>query len=376
MNSNEASTLKLIISEFELLNPNIRIDLQQVPFSDAQNKYKIAAGAGDAPDVFRSEIAWIADFAELGFLVPLENSINKKELDDFLDAALTYGRYKGHLWALPQVTDCLALLYNKEVFSKANVKAPTTLDELVAVGRKLSTPSTGRYALGINPEAYWAQTFIWSFGGDLINAEQRTVEVNSPKSIEGLKFFKDLYGKYKIVSPEIDFVNGYNNMMTAFKSGKSAMIINGPWSTSDILTGAAFEDPKNLGVTVIPPGPGGNGSPVGGHSYVVYAGSKKKTESIKFIQFLSQKKNQVIFANKHNLLPTRKSAYDDPSIVRNPLLQGFKDQVEVARNRPVIPEGSRIYTSFNLGVQMILSGRETPEKAMKKVAKKWKRMLR
>ena len=110
MNSNKNFHFKVIISEFESLNPNIRIDLQQVPFSDAQNKYKIAAGAGDAPDVFRSEIAWIADFAELGFLVPLENSIDKKELNDFLDAALTYGRYKGHLWALPQVTDCLALL--------------------------------------------------------------------------------------------------------------------------------------------------------------------------------------------------------------------------------------------------------------------------
>ena len=77
-----------------------------------------------------------------------------------------------------------------------------------------------------------------------------------------------------------------------------------------------------------------------------------------------------MFANKHNLLPTRKSAYNDPSIVSNPLLQGFKAQVEVARNRPVIPEGSRIYTSFNLGVQMILSGRESPEKAMKKSSQK------
>ena len=377
MNSDETKTLQGLVSEFEKSNPGVKVNIQLVPFSEAQNKYKIAAGAGDAPDIFRSEIAWIADFAELGFLEDLTKRVSEKDRADHLEAAIAYGEYKGALYAIPQVTDCLALLYNKEIFAKKKLSPPKTMGELVEVGRQLTDQTQQVYALGINPDAYWSQVFIWAFGGDLINARKRSVELLNEKSLEGLDFFRDLYFKHQIVNPEIDFVNGYNNMMTAFKHGKTAMILNGPWSTSDILTGKAFKNSENLGVAVIPKGVK-YGSPVGGHSYVLYAGSKLKDLSFKFISFLSQKKHQVEFAKKHNLLPTRRSAYLDPAVKSNKLLQGFKEQLEVATNRPVIPEGSRIYTSFNNGVQALLSkDKEKPSsEVIRKVAKKWKKLLR
>lgn len=376
MNSEETQTLKKIIAEFEKENPTIKVRTQMVPFSDAQNKYKIAAGAGDAPDVFRAEIAWIADLAELGFLEDLKNKIPKSDLEDYLPAALAYGKYKSSLWAIPQVTDCLALLYNKSLLKSKKVKVPESFADLVKIGPSLTNPGNGEYALGFNPEGYWAQIFIWAFGGNLIDGETREILVSNEASLQGMEFLKSLYFDHKIMSDEIDFVNGYNNMMTSFKQGKTAMIFNGPWSTSDILKGEVFKDQSNLGVGIIPKGPSGFGSPVGGHSYVLYAGSKYKEASLKFIQFLSETKNQVEFAVKHNLLPTRKSAYDNKDLKKNSILQGFKAQLEVATNRPVIPEGARIYTDLNTGVQQVLSGSVEPKKAMEKVAKKWKKFLR
>lgn len=376
MNAEETQTLKFVIDEFHRDNPDVAVKIQSVPFSDAQNKYKIAAGAGDAPDVFRAEIAWIADLAELGYLEELSKSFNASYQTKFLPAALRYGQYKGKLWAIPQVTDCLALLYNKKMLKDSGAVIPKTFEQMVTMGKTLSKPAENVYALGVNPEAYWAQVFIWAYGGDLIESNTRTVKIASPKSLEGMDFLADLYHKHKIISPDIDFVNGYNNMMTAFKKGKTAMIINGPWSTSDVLSGEAFKDPSNLGVAVIPKGPAGYGSPVGGNSYVIYAGSKHKEASARFVKYMAQMKYQVLFAQKHNLLPTLKAAYEDKAVKANPILQGFKTQLEVATNRPVIPEGARIYTAFNMGVQQVLTQAKSPKIAMKKVAKKWKKLLR
>lgn len=376
MNNEESKTLTDVISKFEKLNPDIKIKAQSVPFSDAQNKFKIAAGAGNAPDVFRAEIAWIAELAELGFLFDLSATFAKDDQKDFLASPMAYGQYKGKIWAVPQGTDCLALLYNKDMFSKAGLKVPEDLSALITAGQKLSDPKNGTYALGLNPESYWVQAFIWAYGGQLIDVETRKAKISDKESLSGVQFFVDLHHKYKIASPEVDFVNGYNNMMTAFKQGKTAMIINGPWSTSDILTGSEFKGKNNLGVARIPKGPSGYGSPVGGNSLVIFAGSKKKEAAYKFIQFLTSTENQVTFAGNHNWLPTRSSAYQSPVVKNNEILQGFKNQIEVARNRPVIPEGARIYTSFDKGVQEVLTQSKTPAKAMKGVAKKWDRMLR
>ncbi|GIW23441.1 MAG: hypothetical protein KatS3mg068_2448 [Candidatus Sericytochromatia bacterium] len=57
-NKEETSTLEDIIKSYEKKNLNIKVELQQIPFSDAQNKYKTVAQAGNAPDLFRAEIAW------------------------------------------------------------------------------------------------------------------------------------------------------------------------------------------------------------------------------------------------------------------------------------------------------------------------------
>lgn len=377
MNTEESKTLMELVAEFEKANPDIKVNAQIVPFSDAQNKYRIAAAAGDAPDVFRAEIAWIADFAVAGYLEELSSRFVEKERADFLSSAMAYGEFQGKLWAVPQATDCLALLYNKDLLAKAGAKAvPDTLEEFVALGKKLTNVGSGLYALGVSPEGYWAQTFVWAYGGDLIDVKNRKALISNAKSLSGMQFFSDLFHTHKIVSPEVDFVNGYNNMMTAFKQGKTAMIINGPWATSDVLKGTAFKKPENLGIARIPKGPAGYGSPVGGNSYVVYKGSKHKEASYKFISFLTSRDAQVRFATRHNLLPTRKSAYEVGEVKTNPILQGFKSQLEVARNRPVIPEGSRIYPSLNKAVQQVLTKSKSPQGAMKHVAKKWNKMLR
>lgn len=374
MNTEETKTLEGIIKDFEKEYPHIKIDMQQVPFSDAQNKYKVAAQAGDAPDVFRAEIAWTPEYAAMGLLHPVDSYLTAADRADYLDAPMNYNIYQGTTWGVPQVTDALALLYNKRLFEEAGVSVPKTMDEFIEVGKALTIPEKGQYGFVLRGDSYWFQPFLWAFGGDLIDND-RNVLINSKESVAALQFMIDLRDVHRIVPKEVDYANDYVNMMTGFKEGKYAMIFNGPWATSDILSGKEFQDQSNFGVAPIPAGPGGQGSPVGGHNYVMAANTDHPDEAWLFISYLNSTDSQVKFAVENNLLPTRRSAYEDPAVQGNEILQGFKAQMEVATNRPVIPEGGAIYSDFTPNVQAAMSGEISAAKAIDNIERAWKRLL-
>jgi arabinogalactan oligomer/maltooligosaccharide transport system substrate-binding protein len=375
MNQEETLTLNGLVQKFMDQNADMTIQAQVVPFSDAQNKFKTVAQAGDAPDVFRAEIAWTPEFAELGFLVPLDEYVTPEDLQDYLPSALRYNQYKGHIWGIPQVTDCLALLYNKRMLHQAGLEPPTTMDELIQVAKKLTKPRRGQYGFFWRGDSYWLLPFIWAFGGDLINEEDREIYINDRGAVRGLEFYIALRDDYGVVPPEVDFANDYDNMLVGFKTGKYAMIFNGPWATADILLGEEFADPSNLGVTRIPQGPGGYGSPVGGHNYVITSSCQEVSSAYRFIHFLNRAEHQAELARRNNLLPTRKSAYDLPDVVDNAIIQGFRRQLEVAHNRPVIPEGGLIFVDFTPNLQAALNGSMTPQQALDATAEAWRELL-
>lgn len=370
-NDEETKTLKSILEDFKREYPYITVQLQQVPFSDALNKYKTVAQAGNAPDVFRAEIAWTTDLASLGYLMSLDAFMKGDLKADFLPSSLAYTQYHDHIWGVPQVTDCLALFYNKQMLPDP----PKTLDELVSIGQQISNPAEHKYAFFYRGDPYWFTPFIWAFGGDMIDSKSLEIKINQAPAVKALQYLIDLREKYKIVPNSVDFANDYENMMIGFKNSQYAMIINGPWSTADVLNGPAFKDPNNLGITRIPAGPGGNGSPVGGHNYVIAANSHKLFASWDLINFLSRPENQARFALKNNLLPTRQSTYNLAAVKDNRIIQSFKYVLDAANTRPVIPQSGAIFIDLKPAYQAALLGEKTPQAAMDQVKTAWQDLL-
>lgn len=373
-NAAETKTLQEVVANFEKTHPEIKVSLQSIPFSDAENKYKTVAQAKDAPDIFRAEIAWTAQFASLGYLMALDMFMDEKYTKDFLKAPLKYNYYDGHYWGLPQVTDCLAMMYNKEIFKTAKLEVPKTAEELVETGKKLTDIEKNKYAFFYRGDPYWFLPFMWSFGGGMLSDDKK-IMIDNQGSIDALNFLIDLRKKHKIMPETVDFANDYDNQQTGFKTGKYAMIINGPWSTSDILGGEKFKDPNNLGITRIPAGKNGFSSPVGGHNYVISSHTKHLQESWDLVNYLSQAENQAKFAIKNNLLPTRISAYERPEVKSNHLISDFKYVLESATNRPVIPEGGALFVDMKQPYQAALIQEKEPKQALGEIAAAWKKLL-
>ncbi|MBK3557625.1 extracellular solute-binding protein [Streptomyces sp. MBT56] len=369
----EDKVFKKLAEGFEKKHPKVDVKYVNVPFGEAQNKFKNAAQAGDgAPDVIRSEVAWTPDFANLGYLAPLDGTAALKNQDDFLKQAVASTKYEDKTYAVPQVIDSMGIFYNKKMFEEAGVEAPASLDDLKTVAKKIKdkTGKTGLYLRGDDP--YYFLSFLYGEGGDMVDAGSQSVTIDKP---EGVKAFKAVKALVDDGTAKTDASDGWENMMQAFKNGDVAMMINGPWAVADTLTGKEFTDKGNLGVAPVPAGSAAQGAPQGGHNLAVYAGSKNLDASYAFVEYMTSVDSQATAAGELNLLPTRTSAYAKKEAVDSEIVGFFKPVVETAVERPWIPEGGSLFEPLRIEYTKVLTGQTTPEKAAKATGDSYRKLL-
>lgn len=367
--TNEAPAFKELVAKFNETYPNVTINYQSVPFGDAQNKFKTAAQAGTgAPDILRAEVAWVPEFAELGYLYALDGT-GLVEEGEFLETPLSSTVYDDKSYGVPQVTDTLALLYNKRLFEQAGIaEPPATWQEVEAAAQKLK--GVGVDGIYLNPAGYFLLPFLYGEGGDIVDAEAQQIVVNSPESVEGVRVAKGLVESGAAPKPPAN--DAYNAMMTSFKEGKVGMIINGPWEVANISSDPSFGGFENLGVAAVPAGSQGAGAPVGGHNYVIWSGmdEAKADAAIAFVDFMSSPESQAFIADELGLLPTNAAAYD--LLTGNERVAAFQPAVEVAQARPWIPEGGQFFAALDTMAVKVLVQNEDPQKALDEVATTYK----
>ena len=369
--ANEGPTYKKLIDKFNETYPNVNINYQSVPFAEAQNKFKTAAKSGSgAPDILRAEVAWVPDFAALGYLYALDDT---DLLDgNFLETPLSSNVYEGQTYGVPQVTDTLGLMYNKALFEKAGLDPaapPTTWDEVktAAAALKSKAKTDGIY---INAGGYFLLPFIYGEGGDLVDTDAKKILVNAPEAVAGVSAASDLIKSGAAVKP--DAADSYGTMMTLFKEGKVAMIINGPWEVANISADPKFGGFENLGIAPVPAGSASPGAPVGGHNYVIYSGmdEAKAEAATAFVKFMSSPESEAFVANELGLLPGNADAYD--LVADNEKVAAWKSALDVAHARPWIPEGGLFFAPLDtMAAQVLIQGVD-PQKALDKAAATFK----
>jgi arabinogalactan oligomer/maltooligosaccharide transport system substrate-binding protein len=371
---NEGPAFDELIAKFNQTYPNVKIKHEMVPFGDAQNKFKTAAQAkSGAPDILRAEVAWVPEFASLGHLFTLDGSELLADESDFFATPMSSNKFNGKTYGVPQVTDSLALLYNKKIFTDAGIaEAPKTWADVQTAAATIKQ-KTGKDGLFINAGGYFLLPFIYGEGGDLVDADGKKILVNSAQNVTGIKVAQDLIKSGAAVKPPAN--DSYGTMMTLFKEQKVAMIINGPWEVNSIKSASAtFGGLDNLGVAAVPAGSAKAGAPVGGHNYVIYSGmpQEKVDAAVAFVKFMSSADSQAFLAEKLGLLPTRKSAYDLPAVKNSAIISAFKPVVDSAVARPWIPEGGQFFGPLDTMATEVLVQNKDVKASLDGVANKYK----
>ncbi|MEU3710160.1 extracellular solute-binding protein [Streptomyces catenulae] len=373
-NDAEKGTYRKLAEGFEKEHPGVHVKYVNVPFGDANAKFKNAAGGNaGAPDVMRTEVAWTADFAHLGYLAPLDGTPALDNTADYLPQALGSTKFDGKTYSAPQVIDTLGLFYNKQLLKKAGVTVPKTFDELASAAKKIKakTGATALYLRGDDP--YWFLPYLYGEGGDMVDARDKTVEIDDDAGTRAFATLKRLVDSKAAVT---DATDGQENELKALKDGDVAMAIDGPWDIEGARAGKAFADKDNLGVAPVPGGSTAQGSPQGGWNLSVYAGSGNLSTAYAFVKYMSGADVQRRTTEQLSLLPTRKSVYQLPSVRKNEMVKFFKPAVDGAVQRPWIAEGNSLFEPIKVQMNKVLTGAATPSQAAKATGDAYRKLLK
>ncbi|WP_037906323.1 extracellular solute-binding protein [Actinacidiphila yeochonensis] len=371
---NEAPAYQALVKQFEAKYPKIKVTYQNVDFTTVEQKFKAAAQSGKgAPDVVRTDVGLIPEYASLHYIAPLDGTAALQDTSDFVAGPMDTTKYEGKTYGVPSVTDTLGLLYNKAVFAKAGIaEPPATWEEMIADAALVKQKVPGVTGTYVNPDAYFLLPYLFGEGADLADPAAKKVTVNSPAAVKAVTEAKKVYDTS---SMKVDFANAYDNMQTSFKTGKVAMLVQGPWSVGDDLTGPAFKDASNLGYAPVPAGSSGKAlAPTGGHDLAVYQGSRNLDAAYLFAGFMTSSAAQAQISERNGTLPTRTSAYT-AKVLRNPTIAGFRPIMDSARPRVALPQVGSLFTPLQQQYIKILQGGTPVQAGLDAAAKQFGRLL-
>lgn len=368
-NDDEERILNDIVSEWEASNASFTIRPVRIPFEGHKSKLRTALTVGHGPDMARVDWSFVCELARKNAVVNLETLGFDEVRDQYVEAPLQSGYIDGKYYSIPDQTTCVALFYNRKLFEEAGLHptAPKTWEEFVEVGKKLTKTDIRQYAFAMNNTLWWNLPFLNTYGAKVVADDGKTCLLDSDEAIAAVEFMASLYGEHKIeaggwrpgsISAEQGFVNGVY-----------AMIFMGPWN----LAKFANTD-LDFGVGLIPAGPAGSSTNVGGTNAVIFKDSDYQAVCYDFLTFFTNATNQARWCSELNQLPINLGAYDLVKF-EDPNLMIFMEQMRHARKNPIVSSYDLLEDVFNPEMGAVLSGLKTAKDAMNTASRKIEELL-
>lgn len=357
-NTEERALFLDLVGEYEAANPGVSIEPVNIPVDGLEPKILTALATNTAPDIARVDVGFLPKVALRGALASLDQYGVEAVKGNLYPVALSSCIVSGKTYGLPDQVDGLCLFYNKQMFAAAGLdpsEPPDTWEEFVAFAGKLTDRKAGVFGFGMRNSLWWSLPFIYSFGGDILEAGGRCALADSG-SVAGFQFKVDLYSKYGVEGGAWR-AGGIRDDM-GFQSRKYAMVFNGPWAVKGLQQGGI-----DFGVALIPAGPAGRATNVGGNDLVVFSTSARPAEAAKFMMYMASKEVQARWANELGRIPVNTLADELIDFTTHPYLKTFMEQMKYAKPRPQTGRYPDIENAVNPEMQAALDGKKSVQDA-------------
>ncbi len=277
-NGGHEKDLDSIKAAFEKANPTIKVQIETTPYDNYFTKLQTAVAGGTAGDAFELNYENFVTYQKSGSLAELngvDGSAYKKSLLDAFQA-------DGKQYGLPESFSNVVLFYNKDLFTKAGVPAPTAdwtwKQEQDAAG-KLTNKASGSWG-DYQPISFFEfyKTLAQS-GGQFFNADKTASAFNSDAGKQAAAFLVSKSGTS--MPTEADGAGTPDFDSKLFKSGKLAMWHTGIWMFSGMADAPFGWD------VVVEPGNTAKASAMFTNGAVVSSASKNKEAAQKWVSYLT-----------------------------------------------------------------------------------------
>ncbi|WP_030749145.1 ABC transporter substrate-binding protein [Streptomyces griseus] len=341
----------------------IKVKLEVVPWADLLNRILTATTSGQGPDVLNIGNTWSASLQSTGALLPFDaknfEAIGGK--DRFVDSALgSTGAQGQDPAAVPLYSMAYGLYYNKKMFKDAGIaQPPTTWDEVIAAGKKLSRD--GKWGIGVegsNLSNNIHQVFALGKqnGADFFTADGKA-DFTSDAAVAAVKQYVDLMAVHKIVAPG-NAEYSQNQSLSDFSKDKTGMVL---WQSASATFKSQGMDDDEWGVVPAPvvsgkPGAGAQtNSMVAGINMAVFKNTKNLDGALKFVKFMTGDEEQVHLNKTYGSIPPVKAAQNDPAF-GSPALKVLRDTLATsAAALPQVPEESQFETVVGTAVKELFA---------------------
>ncbi|HCL50281.1 MAG TPA: ABC transporter substrate-binding protein, partial [Clostridiaceae bacterium] len=112
-----------IVPAFNNKYPNIKVKITPMPGGDDYKKQILqACMSGTTPDLARTDITDVAQYAKEDYLAAIDELPNFNELkDSVFEGPMSTSYYNGHYYGIPLDTNTKIAIYNKRLLEKAGM---------------------------------------------------------------------------------------------------------------------------------------------------------------------------------------------------------------------------------------------------------------
>lgn len=347
--------------EFEHQNPNIKVNIQNIPWANRDQRMLTAFSAGKGPDVVYLIPDHLSQFGTMGIVEPLDNLISDDVKNDYYPNALKAATIGGKLYGLPMLETAEGWFYNLDLLKQAGWntnKLPETWDEFLAMC-KMVKDKTGKFGTTMELGGTANMTYypyLWQAGGDILDKDGKTV-IDSEATRRSMEFLKTIYQ------------NGYapqDSITTSDGSAHKGLIKDGQvacvFSDTFIVDAKDYKFDWALGPVLKDKNQATYGT-IG--SWSISHNSPNKEAAAKWITFLTSPEQMEPFLKATKYFPPRKALkdmYKDDAVMNK-----LAGQVQYVSVGVVHPAGRPILSLVSPELQGVVMGKETPDQAVNKL---------
>lgn len=365
----EADALNKMIKDYNESQSDIYIVPTYVSREELMKQYTIGAVSGDLPDIGMCDSPDMASYISLGVFADINDYLTSwSDLDQFYDGPLSSCKGSdGHLYGLPNNSNCLALLCNMDMLNAAGVEeAPTTWEELEEACEKVSDPDNGVYGLAISAVSNEEGTFqfipwLYSAGGSV-------ADIDSDASVKAFSYLADLQSKGYMSNEVVNW--GQGDALNAWAAQKAAIVESGTWQIAQNLDDSLKDTVTwNYKYVEMPSEDGHQATVIGGENFGVCSSSKHVEECTKFLMAMMSAQNNADWCEIAGKLPVRADAVELKDFwTADERYKVFNDSMNFAVARGPHAQWPTISEAIWTAEQAAILQQSTPEAAAQSAA--------
>ncbi|HIE9683189.1 TPA: extracellular solute-binding protein [Klebsiella variicola subsp. variicola] len=363
--------IRAMTSDFEKQHPDVKVNLEFVPYEALHDKIVAARGAGgNGYDVVLFDAIWPAEFSRFDLLQDVSSRIAADEREKIFPGAMNTVVYQGKTLGMPWILDTKYLYYNKAMLDKAGIKTPpASWQQVMDDAKVLKDKGIVKYPLVWS----WSQaealvcdytTLVSGFGGSFY--QNGKLDFSTPASLKAVTLMKTSLDQGLSNPASREYLE--EDVRKAFSNGDAAFALN--WTYMYNMA----NDPKQskvAGDVGIVPAPGDTpdkpGAVNGSMGLGIAKASQHPEEAWQYIHYLTSQPVQDKYAKLS--LPVWKASYQDPAVAKGQesLIAAADKSLNVMLSRPETADYSRLSNTLQQQLQSVLQDKATPDVALKAV---------